>query len=239
MIVYPAIDVKDGNCVRLKQGKLDEITRFNTDLVAQAREFESAGFSWLHMVDLDGAFEGQMVNQEKIIEVIKSVRMQVQIGGGIRDLGAIRKYIDAGAARVILGTVAIKNFALLEEACKLFPGKVAVGIDAKSNKVATDGWVSESDITVFGLIDKLQSVGVSAIIYTDISKDGLLSGFDESGSEEVAKLANIPLIVSGGVSSLVDINRVKSMENSGVSGVIVGRAFYDNKISYDDAIGAQ
>lgn len=236
MIIYPAIDIKEGQCVRLKQGKMDEVTKFSDDPVGKAQEFERAGFSWLHIVDLDGAVKGRMINQEKIIQVIKAVGLKVQIGGGIRSMESIEKYIDAGAERVVLGTAAIKNFSLLEEACKRFPGRIAVAIDARSNKVAIDGWVNESDVYVLDLINKLQEVGVSAIIYTDITKDGLLSGFDELGSAEIAKSFSIPLIISGGVSSLEDLHKVKGLEKYSVNGVIVGRAFYDKRISYSDAL---
>jgi phosphoribosylformimino-5-aminoimidazole carboxamide ribotide isomerase len=236
MIIYPAIDMKDGKCVRLVQGDFARVTEFNDDVLDQAKQFEDAGFEWLHMVDLDGAKKGQAVNYHHVENVLKNTSLKVQIGGGVRDMEAIEKLIGYGVSRVVLGTVAIKNFDLVREACKRFPGKIAVGIDAKGNKVAIQGWVEETDIYVFDLIEKLSDLGVSAIIYTDISKDGLLSGIDESGTRDIASSMSIPLIASGGVSQISDLEAVKSMENIGVEGVIVGRAFYDKKISFQDAL---
>lgn len=236
MIIYPAIDIQNGKCVRLKRGDFSEVTEFNHDVLSQAQIFEEAGFKWLHMVDLDGARKGSPVNDNLVKKVASNTSLKIQVGGGIRSIKDVEKMVNSGVSRLILGTVAINNFSLLTEVCKEFPGLIAVGVDARGNKVATHGWQEESDILVFDLISKLEDVGVAAIIYTDISKDGLLGGFDEDGTKQIAKNIKLPIIASGGVSNLTDLQKVKSMSGYGVQGVIVGRAFYENKISFQDAL---
>ena len=238
MIIYPAIDIKGGKCVRLIQGDFNSVTEFNDDVVAQAKEFEDAGFEWLHMVDLDGAQRGMPINHYFIKEVRENTNLKIQVGGGIRNMSSVEILINIGVSRIILGTSAIKDFDFLVEACKAYPGKIWVGIDAKGNKVAVNGWEEETDVYVFDFIEKLYGVGVAGIIYTDISKDGLLQGLDEVGTREIASSIKIPLIASGGVSSMDDLYAVKAMEEIGVQGVIVGRAFYDKKILYKDALSA-
>ena len=236
MIIYPAIDIQGGRCVRLKKGDFSEVTEFNPDVLDQAKIFEQAGFEWLHVVDLDGAKKGRPINLEMITKIISETNLKVQVGGGIRGMNSIDKLINAGAQRVILGTVAIKNFDLVKEACEKYPGKIAVGLDARGNKVAIRGWQEETDIYIFDLIEKLENVGVSAIIYTDIERDGLLAGVDEQGTKEIAKSIAIPIIASGGVSTIEDLRSLKESESTGISGVIVGRAFYESKISFADAL---
>ena len=239
MIIYPAIDIQNGVCVRLKQGDFKEVTEFNRDVLDQAKQFERAGFKWLHIVDLDGARKGKPANMEIIRKVIEQTALKVQIGGGIRDLEVISEYIDIGAARVILGTAAIKNMSLVKEACLKYPGKIAVGLDARGNRVAVSGWQEETDVFVFDLISEYEKLGVSTIIYTDINRDGLLSGIDEEGTNEIARTVSLPIIASGGVSNLADLMKVKELEVNGVAGVIVGRAFYEGRISYADALKLQ
>ncbi len=239
MIIYPAIDIKNGKCVRLKKGDFNELTEFNNDVLDQAKKFEKAGFSWVHVVDLDGAQKGRPFNLELIEKIIKETSLKVQVGGGIRSISNIDKLINMGAARVIVGTATIKNFSLVKEACNKYPNQIAVGLDARGNKVAIRGWQEETDIYIFDLIEKLENIGVSAIIYTDINRDGILQGIDDKGTAEIAKNINIPIIASGGVSSLVDLDKVKDSKKYGVSGVIIGRAFYDNKINFSDALKYQ
>ena len=239
MIIYPAIDIKNGSCVRLKQGKFDEVTEFNDSVLDQALKFERAGFEWLHVVDLDGARKGKLVNISLVTQVVESTSLKVQVGGGIRSMEAIDEYMSRGVHRVILGTAAIKNISLVAEACEKYPGKIAVGIDARGNRVAVNGWLEETDVLIFDMIDKLKKVGVAAIIYTDINRDGLLSGFDEVGTNEIASTISIPIIASGGVSNVSDLEKIKNSEVNGVSGVIIGRAFYEGKITFGEALEFQ
>ncbi len=239
MIIFPAIDIKNGKCVRLKQGDFNEVTEFNDDVVNQAKKFEEAGFSWLHVVDLDGAKKGRMYNFDLIEDIVNNTQLKIQVGGGIRDLSCIDKLIKIGVERVIIGTAAIKDPELLEKACQKFPGRIAVGLDARGNKVAIRGWQEETDILIFDVMERLEAVGVAAIIYTDISRDGLLVGFDEQGTREIAKNISIPIIASGGVSELADLKSVAAMSQFGVQGVIVGRAFYEGKIGLEEALQIQ
>lgn len=239
MIIYPAIDIKNGKCVRLKKGDFNEVTEFNDDVVNQAKKFAEAGFEWIHVVDLDGAQKGRPYNLSLVERIIKETTLKVQVGGGIRSIANIDKLISIGASRVILGTATIKNFDLVKEACKKYPEQIAVGLDARGNKVAIRGWQEETDIYIFDLIEKLENIGVAAIIYTDINRDGILQGIDDKGTAEIAKNIQIPIIASGGVSSLLDLEKVRDSKKFGVAGVIVGRAFYDNKIKFSDAIKYQ
>jgi len=236
MILYPAIDLKDGNCVRLLRGEMDKVTVFSNSPADQAASFEEAGFEWLHIVDLNGAFEGKPVNESAVKSILARVKMPVQLGGGIRDMDMIATWLEAGISRVILGTIALRNPVLVKEACRLFPGQVAVGIDAKGGKVAVNGWAEVSGELATDLAKKFEDVGVAAIIYTDISKDGAMEGpnFDETA--RLAESITTPIIASGGISSIADIARYKELESIGIEGCILGRALYEGAIKAEDAL---
>jgi len=234
MIIFPAIDLKNGHCVRLYKGDMDQATIFNDNPAAQAREFESQGFKYLHVVDLDGAVSGNSVNEKSVKEILSAVKIPVQLGGGIRTIAAIEKWIALGVSRVILGTVAAKNPELVIEACKKFPGKIVVGIDAKHGMVATEGWVETSEITALDLAKKFENCGVAAIVYTDVSRDGALEGVDIEGTKHLAENLSIPVIASGGVASMRDVKQVKALDKVGVVGLIVGRALYDKMVDAKD-----
>ena len=234
MIIFPAIDLKNGHCVRLYKGDMDQSTIFNDNPAAQAREFESQGFKYLHVVDLDGAVSGNSVNEKSVKEILSAVKISVQLGGGIRTIAAIEKWIALGVSRVILGTVAAKNPELVIEACKKFPGKIVVGIDAKHGMVATEGWVETSEITALDLAKKFENCGVAAIVYTDVSRDGALEGVDIEGTKHLAENLSIPVIASGGVASMRDVKQVKALDKVGVVGLIVGRALYDKMVDAKD-----
>ncbi len=236
MIIFPAIDLKSGQCVRLFKGDMQQATVFNDNPAAQALEFENAGFKFLHIVDLDGAIAGASANEESVRSILKSVTIPTQLGGGIRTLAAIEKWLELGVSRVILGTVAAKNPALVIDACKKFPGKIVIGIDAKDGLVATEGWVETSEISVLTLAKKFEDCGAVAIIYTDISRDGTLTGADFDGTKHLAENLKIPVIASGGISNLADVLKIKSLEQCGVIGAIVGRAIYDKKILARDLV---
>lgn len=236
MIIFPAIDLKNGQCVRLFKGNMEKVTIFNDNPAAQAKEFESFGFKYLHIVDLDGAIAGKSANEQSVREILKSVTIPTQLGGGIRSIAAIEKWLELGVSRVILGTIAAKNPELVIEACQKFPGKIVVGIDAKEGKVATEGWVKTSEITVLELAKKFEDSGVEAIIYTDIARDGTLAGADFVGTRDLAQSLRIPVIASGGISSLKDVLQIKTLEEDGVIGAVVGRAIYDKKIDAKDLI---
>ena len=230
MILYPAIDLKDGACVRLIKGDMDQATVFNDSPGNQAKRFVDAGAEWIHVVDLNGAFAGKPVNAGAVDAILKSAQVPIQLGGGIRDMATIEAWLTAGVARVILGTVAVKNPALVREASKTFPGKVAVGIDARGGKVATEGWAEASELDVEDLARRFVNAGVAAIIHTDIDRDGVLGGPNVAASAALARAVPIPVIVSGGVSSLDDLRAVKAAESSGLAGVISGRAIYDGRL---------
>jgi phosphoribosylformimino-5-aminoimidazole carboxamide ribotide isomerase len=236
MIIYPAIDLKDGQCVRLKKGDMAEATVFNNDPVSQAKTFEAQGFQWIHIVDLNGAFEGKPVNKAPVEAILKAVSIPIQLGGGIRDMDILGQWMDAGLSRAILGTVALRDPELVKLACWNFPGKIAVGIDARDGKVAVEGWAETSSITVIDLAKKFEDAGVAAIIYTDINRDGLLGGPDLEGTKALAESISIPVIASGGVSSVKDIEALKKLEPYGVQGVITGRALYDGRIIPEEAL---
>jgi phosphoribosylformimino-5-aminoimidazole carboxamide ribotide isomerase len=236
MIIFPAIDLKNGQCVRLYKGDMNQATVFNDDPAAQAIEFENLGFKFLHIVDLDGAISGSSANEKSVCKILKSVNIQVQLGGGIRSIESIKKWIDLGVSRVILGTIAAKNPNLVIEACKKFPGKIVIGIDALNGFVATEGWVETSEISALELAKKFEDCGAAAIIYTDISRDGTLSGADFDGTKNLAKNLKIPVIASGGIGNLDDVLKIALLEKHGVIGAIVGRALYDKKISAADLI---
>ena len=208
MILFPAIDLKDGQCVRLKLGDMATATVYNDDPGAQAKAFEEQGFEWLHVVDLNGAFEGKSVNGAAVGAILKATKNPVQLGGGIRTLAQIEDWLDRGLARVILGTVAVREPDLVKEACKKFPGKIAVGIDARGGKVAVEGWAEASSLGVVELAQKFEGAGVAAIIYTDIDRDGVLTGINWEATIALADAVSIPVIASGGLASLDDIRRM-------------------------------
>nr|WP_286829406.1 1-(5-phosphoribosyl)-5-[(5-phosphoribosylamino)methylideneamino]imidazole-4-carboxamide isomerase [Kordiimonas sp. UBA4487] len=232
--VYPAIDLKDGNCVRLFKGDMEAATVFSDNPAAQAREFVDAGCTWLHLVDLNGAFAGEPVNAAAVDAILASVDVPVQLGGGIRDIATMERWLDAGISRLILGTLAVKNPGLVKEACKLFPGKVAVGIDAKGGMVAVEGWAEASELEVTELALKFEDAGVAAIIHTDIDRDGTLTGVNADASSDLAKAVSIPVIASGGVKDIDDIHRVAAVGN--LEGVVTGRAIYDGRLDLKEAL---
>jgi len=233
LILYPAIDLKAGRCVRLAQGDMARATVFNADPAAQARDFAAADAEWLHVVDLDGAFAGRAINGAAVSAILAAVRMPVQLGGGIRDMAAIEGWLGRGVARVILGTAAVKNPALVREACRNFAGRVAVGIDARAGRVAVEGWAETSELGALELARRFEDAGVAAIVYTDIERDGLLGGVDVAGTAALAKSIRIPVIASGGVGGIEDIQR---LSGAGVAGVVVGRALYDGRLDLAAAV---
>ncbi|MGY9005894.1 MAG: 1-(5-phosphoribosyl)-5-[(5-phosphoribosylamino)methylideneamino]imidazole-4-carboxamide isomerase [Alphaproteobacteria bacterium] len=230
MILFPAIDLKDGSCVRLFQGDMDQATVYNPDPRAQASAFVDAGFSWLHLVDLNGAFEGHPVNDKAVEAVLSEISMPTQLGGGIRDLETISMWLDKGVDRVILGTVALEDPDLVKKACKTHPGKIVVGIDARDGYVAVAGWAKTSRVKALDLALKFEDCGVSAIVYTDITRDGAMMGVNIDATTDLAWALTTPVIASGGVSALSDLEALKQVEDSGIEGVIVGRALYDGRI---------
>lgn len=231
MKIYPAIDLKEGKCVRLFKGDMAQATIYNESVLDQAQQFEKMGVKNLHVVDLDGAITGQAVNHEYIKQIIAGTDLELQIGGGIRDLKAIENWLEIGVKKVILGTVAANNPEIVKQACKEFPGHVIVGIDAKNGNVATQGWVEDSGVKAVDLAKKFEDCGVSKIIYTDIARDGALSGVNEEETANLAKNITIPVIASGGVSKIEDVAALTAYESDGVEGVIVGRAYYEGKIT--------
>lgn len=237
MILFPAIDLKDGQCVRLKLGDMDQATVFADDPAAQARTFQEQGFEYLHLVDLNGAFAGTSVNGEAVEAILKAVSIPVQLGGGIRDLDAIAGWLDKGMARVILGTLAVRDPELVRQACREFPEQVAVGIDARGGHVAVEGWAESSTLSVFELASRFEDAGVAAIIYTDIDRDGILAGLNIKSTLELAGATSIPVIASGGLASMDDISRLTQKDCAVLEGAISGRALYDGRI--DPALALQ
>lgn len=227
--IFPAIDLKQGKCVRLFKGDMNQATIFGENPASQAQEFEKFGFDYLHIVDLDGAIAGEAMNQHAIKEILAKIKIPVQLGGGIRDLATIEKWLNLGVNRVILGTLAAKNPEIVAKACKKFPGKIVVGIDAKDGQVAVSGWVETTKISSIELAKKFADCGVAAIIYTDISKDGAMSGFDYEGTKMLAQNIGIPIIASGGICNIFEAKKAKSLWQYGVCGAIIGRAFYEDK----------
>jgi phosphoribosylformimino-5-aminoimidazole carboxamide ribotide isomerase len=236
MILFPAIDLKDGFCVRLKLGDMNEATIYNESPKAQALAFENQGFKWLHVVDLNAAFEGQSVNGAAVEEILKATKNPVQLGGGIRTLSHIEHWLTKGIARVILGTIAVRDPELVKEACRLFPNKIAVGIDAKGGKVAVEGWAEESTLGVEELAQKFEGAGVAAIIYTDIDRDGILTGINWDSTIKLANTISTPIIASGGLASMNDIQRMVQPDAQILEGAITGRALYDGRINVAEAL---
>ncbi len=236
MNLYPAIDLKDGKCVRLLHGEMDKATVFGSDPAAQAQQFEQAGFSWLHIVDLNGAFEGRSVNAPAVESILQAISIPAQLGGGIREMAHIERWLEAGIRRVILGTVALRNPALVKEACKRFPSRIAVGIDAKQSYVAVEGWAETSEMKAVELALKFEDAGVAAIIYTDIGRDGAMQGPNIEETAALADAISTPVILSGGVSSLDDIRDIRQYAGRGIEGAIIGRALYDGAISPQEAL---
>jgi phosphoribosylformimino-5-aminoimidazole carboxamide ribotide isomerase len=236
MILFPAIDLKGGQCVRLKLGDMSQATVFNDDPAAQATEFEAQGFRWLHLVDLDGAFAGRPVNAAAVETILAAITIPVQLGGGIRDMGMIETWLAKGIRRVILGTVALRDPDLVKQACHRFPGRIAVGIDAKAGKVAVEGWAETSELTAIDLAKRFEDAGVAAIIFTDVDRDGVLKGLNIEATLKLASAVNIPVIASGGLASLADIERLLQPDCAILEGAISGRALYDGRIDARTAL---
>ncbi|WP_138933618.1 1-(5-phosphoribosyl)-5-[(5-phosphoribosylamino)methylideneamino]imidazole-4-carboxamide isomerase [Roseovarius arcticus] len=237
MILYPAIDLKDGQAVRLLRGEMDAATVFNDDPAAQAEAFVAAGCEWLHLVDLNGAFAGTPVNAAPVEEILKRCKVPAQLGGGIRDMATIEGWLSKGLQRVILGTVAVENPALVREAARAFPGQVAVGIDARNGRVATKGWAEETEVMVTDLARSFEDAGVAAIIYTDIERDGAMQGPNIEATAALANAVSIPVIASGGVSSLADLIALRDC-GAKLNGAISGRALYDGALDLREALKA-
>lgn len=236
MIIFPAIDLKDGVCVRLKKGVMEDATVFNTDPGAQAREFAGQGFEWLHCVDLNGAFAGHSANAEAIKSIRAAIDLPIQLGGGIRDMKAVEGWIAAGITRVILGTAALTDPQFVKDAARAFPGKIVVGADAKGGKIATQGWADMSDLTPTDLGRRFEDAGVAAILFTDIDGDGLLKGVNVAATAALARALTIPVIASGGVGSIADIDNLVAAKEPNIAGVVVGRALYDGRIDVAEAL---
>ncbi len=236
MILFPAIDLKDGQCVRLELGDMDKATVFNDDAGAQAAAFQNQGFEWLHIVDLNGAFEGKPVNGPAVEAILANITIPAQLGGGIRDLSTISMWLERGIRRVILGTVAVRDPDLVREACRAFPGQVAVGIDAKGGKVAVEGWAETSELSAIDLARQFEDAGVSAIIFTDIDRDGVLKGLNISSTLALAEAVSIPVIASGGLASIADIERLLEPDCAKLEGAISGRALYDGRLDPAEAL---
>ncbi len=237
MNIYPAIDLKDGACVRLLRGDMDQATVFNIDPAEQAQRFEDQGFRWLHLVDLNGAFAGHPVNGAVVDTIVRSVDIPVQLGGGIRSMETLEHWLCGGVQRVILGTVALRNPELVTEACARFPGRVLVGIDAREGMVAVSGWAETSEVKALDLALRYEASGVAAIVYTDINRDGAMGGLNVDATADLAMHLTTPVIASGGVSSLADLEHLKREAHTGIDGVIIGRALYDGRIEPAAALG--
>lgn len=236
MILFPAIDLKDGRCVRLKLGDMNEATVFNDDPGAQAATFERQGFSWIHVVDLNGAFAGKPVNAAAVESILGSVTVPVQLGGGIRDLATIEMWLGKGIRRVILGTIAVRDPALVREACNRFPGRIVVGIDARDGMVAVEGWAETSTLAAVDLARRFEDAGVSAIVFTDIGRDGMLKGLNMEATVALARATRIPVVASGGLASLDDVKALMRPEHAILEGAITGRALYDGRLDPKQAL---
>jgi len=238
MIIYPAIDLKDGKCVRLYKGDMDQATIYNEDPVTQAIEWAQAGFSWLHVVDLNGAIEGKPVNSAAVEAILETSNLPVQLGGGIRTLEQIEFWLQAGVSRVILGTAAVKDPDLVFDACDRFPGQIVLSVDSKGLYVATEGWVEDSGLSTINLVREFADLDLAAVVYTDIDRDGTGEGLNMKNTLKLAGSTHFPIIASGGVGSIDDIIAVKNAEDKNVGGVIVGKALYDGRIDPREALAA-
>ncbi|MGX7745458.1 1-(5-phosphoribosyl)-5-[(5-phosphoribosylamino)methylideneamino]imidazole-4-carboxamide isomerase [Rhodopseudomonas parapalustris] len=236
MILFPAIDLKNGQCVRLEQGDMARATVFNLDPAAQAQSFAAQGFQYLHVVDLDGAFAGKPMNAQAVEAMLKVVKMPVQLGGGIRDLKTIEAWLSKGIARVIIGTAAVRDPALVKEAARTFPGRVAVGLDARDGNVAVEGWAESSQVTALDIAQRFEDAGVAAIIFTDIARDGLLKGINWDATIALADAISIPVIASGGLASIEDVRTLLSPRAKKLEGAIAGRALYDGRLDPTEAL---
>jgi len=234
MIIFPAIDIKDGVCVRLIKGDYRQITSYENTPIDQATKYFQNGFNHIHIVDIDGALHGRAVNSFIINEIVKKVKSKIQIGGGIRTIDDISRWVEMGVDKVVMGTAAVENLELLETACNKFENKIAVALDAKDGLIALSGWKKQTDIPAIDFIKKIQNFGVSRIIYTDINRDGTKQGPNIKDAVELSSKAKIPLVISGGVSSIEDIERIKSLNNPNIEGVIIGKAIYDGDIQIND-----
>jgi phosphoribosylformimino-5-aminoimidazole carboxamide ribotide isomerase len=235
MILFPAIDLKDGQCVRLRQGDMARATIFSDNPATQARAFETAGFEWLHLIDLNGAFAGHSANGPAIRAILQAIKIPIQLGGGIRDLRAIESWLATGIRRVILGTAAVRNPALVREAAKAFPGQIAVGVDARDGMVAVEGWAQASSLSAIELAKRFEGAGVAAVIFTDIARDGMLQGVNIAGTAALARAVSIPVIASGGVGGSEDIKLLMA-SGAPIAGAIIGRALYDGHIDPAEAL---
>ncbi|HLF58657.1 MAG TPA: 1-(5-phosphoribosyl)-5-[(5-phosphoribosylamino)methylideneamino]imidazole-4-carboxamide isomerase [Alphaproteobacteria bacterium] len=236
MLLYPAIDLKQGQCVRLWRGEMNRATVFSDDPGGQARKFAAQGCQRLHVVDLDGAFAGKPMNAAAVDAILAAVSVPVQLGGGIRDLDTVARWLERGIARVVLGTLALRAPEIVRAACRKFPNRVAIGIDAKGGRVAVEGWAEASEVSVLDLARKFEDSGAAAIIHTDIERDGTMAGLNVEAAAELAARLSIPVIASGGVASLDDIKALKKVSGSGIEGVIVGRALYDGRLDLQQAL---
>ena len=234
MIIFPAIDIKDGVCVRLIKGDYRQITSYENTPIDQAKKYFQNGFNNIHIVDIDGALRGRAVNSFIINEIVKKIKSKIQIGGGIRTIDDISRWIEMGIDRVVMGTAAVENIELLETACNKFKNKIAVSLDVKDGLIALSGWKKQTNISAIDFIKKIQNFGVSRIIYTDINRDGTKQGPNIKDTVELSSKSTIPLVISGGVSSLEDIKKIKSLSNSNIEGVIVGKSIYDGDIKISD-----
>jgi phosphoribosylformimino-5-aminoimidazole carboxamide ribotide isomerase len=238
MILFPAIDLKDGACVRLERGEMDSATVFAADPAEQAATFERAGFEWLHCVDLNGAFAGRSVNAAAIHAIRTRIKLPIQLGGGIRDRAAIESWLEAGIARVILGTAALREPSLVKESARAHPGRIAVGLDARDGKVAVEGWAETTEVSALDLARRFEDAGVAALIFTDIARDGMLGGVNLDATDTLARAVRIPVIASGGIARLADVQRLTALANPNILGAVIGRALYDGRLDPTAALAA-
>jgi phosphoribosylformimino-5-aminoimidazole carboxamide ribotide isomerase len=236
--LYPAIDLKEGKCVRLTQGEMDKATIYDSSPAEQAKAYQDAGFQYVHLVDLDGAFQGKPANEQAVRSVLANVTIPVQLGGGLRNMDVIAKWLEAGITRVILGTVAQKNPIFVKEACRLFPDQIVVGIDARNGQVATDGWAKQTSTQASDLALKFEDAGVAAIIYTDIHRDGVMAGPNIEETAALAEKLTIPVIASGGIRSADDVRAYAALQDIGIEGIVIGKALYEGTLTYKDALAA-